>query len=143
MKKKIKLKDKNTDLYVLVWIVHAVICYTIMCVLSLSCTRLFVTPQTVAHQSSLSTEFSRQEYQSGQPFPTPGDLPNSRIEPRTPAFQADSLLSKPPEKPTYFLILKKKKKTCVLPVFKDTLSISEKGPCMYKGDCKEAQFEGD
>ena len=67
---------------------------------------------------------------------------NSRIEPRTPAFQADSLLSEPPGKPTYFLILEKK--NLYSAVFKDTLSISEKGPCMYKGDCKEAQqFEGD
>ena len=39
-----------------------------------------VTPQTVAHQASLSMEFSRQEYSSGLPFPSPGDLPNPRNE---------------------------------------------------------------
>ena len=42
-------------------------------------------------------EFSRQEYQSGLPFPSPGDLPDPGIEPRSPALQADSLSSKPPE----------------------------------------------
>ena len=44
-------------------------------------------------------EFSRQEYWSGLPFPSPGDLPDLGIEPRSPAFQADSLLSEPPGKP--------------------------------------------
>ena len=42
---------------------------------------LFVIPRTVAHQAPLSVEFSRQEYWSGLPFPTPGDLPDSGIEP--------------------------------------------------------------
>ena len=40
--------------------------------------------------------FSRQEYWSGLPFPSPGDLPDPRIEPRSPALQADALPSKPP-----------------------------------------------
>ena len=44
-------------------------------------------------------EFFRQEYWSGLPFPSPGDLPNPGIEPGSPAFQADSLLSEPPGKP--------------------------------------------
>ena len=43
--------------------------------------------------------FSRQEYWSGLPCPLPGDLPNPRIEPRSPTLQADSLMSEPPEKP--------------------------------------------
>ena len=43
-------------------------------------------------------EFSRQGYWSGSPFPSPEDLPNPGTEPRSPAFQADSLPSKPPEK---------------------------------------------
>ena len=46
-----------------------------------------------------SMEFSRLEYRSGQPFPTPGDLPNPRIEPRSPALQADSLPAEPQGKP--------------------------------------------
>ena len=43
--------------------------------------------------------FSRQEYGSGLPFPSPGDLPNPAIEPRSPALQADALNSEPPGKP--------------------------------------------
>ena len=48
---------------------------------------------TVAHQASLSMEFSRQEYWSGLPFPSPGDLLDPGIEPGFPALQADSLPS--------------------------------------------------
>ena len=44
-------------------------------------------------------EFSRPEYWSGQPFPSPGDLPNPRIEPRSPILQTDSLPAEPQEKP--------------------------------------------
>ena len=46
-------------------------------------------------------EFSRQEYWSGLPFPSPGDLPNPGIEPRSPALQTDALPSEPPGKPSY------------------------------------------
>ena len=48
-----------------------------------------------AHQAPLSMEFSKQEYWSGLPFLSPGDLPNPGIEPGCPALQADSLLSEP------------------------------------------------
>ena len=65
----------------------------------LSCVQLFVTPWTIACQAPLSMGFSRQEYWSGLPFPSPGDLPNPGIEPRSPALQADSLPSEPPGKP--------------------------------------------
>jgi len=58
----------------------------------------FVTPWTVAHQAPLSMGFSRQERWSGFPFPSPGDLPNPTIEPRSPALQADSLLYEPPRR---------------------------------------------
>ena len=58
-----------------------------------------MTPWTVAHQAPLSMAFSGQEYWSGSPFPSPGDLPDPGMEPRSPALQADSLLSKPPGKP--------------------------------------------
>ena len=64
-----------------------------------SCVWLFATPWTVAHQAPQSMEFSRQEYWSGLPFPSPGDLPNPGIEPGSPALQADTLLSEPPRKP--------------------------------------------
>ena len=50
--------------------------------------------------SRKSMEFSRPEYWSGQPFPSPGDLANPGIEPRSPALQADSLLAEPQGKPT-------------------------------------------
>jgi len=46
-------------------------------------------------------EFSRQEYWSGLPFPSPGDLPNPAIEPESPTLQADSLLSELPGKLSY------------------------------------------
>ena len=52
---------------------------------------LFTTPWTVAHQTPLSMRFSRQEYYSGLPFPSPGDLPDPAIEPPSPAMQANSL----------------------------------------------------
>ena len=62
---------------------------------SLSHVELFVTPWTAAHQALLSMGFSRQEYWSGLPFPSPRDLPDSGIKPKSPALQADSLLSEP------------------------------------------------
>ena len=71
---------------------------------SLSRVRLFATPWTIAHQAPPSMGFSRQEYWSGLPFPSPGDLPNPGIEPRSPALQADALTSEPPGKPTYMQI---------------------------------------
>ena len=63
---------------------------------SLSRVRLFATPWTVAYQASPSMGFSRQEYWSVLPFPSPGDLPDPEIEPRSPAMQADALPSEPP-----------------------------------------------
>ena len=66
---------------------------------SLSRVHLFATPWTVAHQAPPSVGFSRQEYWSGLPFPSPGDLPDPGVEPRFPALQADALTSKPPGKP--------------------------------------------
>ena len=66
---------------------------------SLSCVRLFSAPWTVACQAPPFMGFSRQEYQSGLPFSSPGDLPNPGIKPRFPAPQADSLPSEPPGKP--------------------------------------------
>ena len=66
---------------------------------SLSRVRLFATPWTVAYQAPPSMGFSRQEYWSGLPFPSSGDLPDPGIEPGSPAFQADALTSEPPGKP--------------------------------------------
>ena len=51
------------------------------------------TPWTIARQAPLSMGVSRQEYWSGLPFPSPGDLPDPGIKPRSPTLQADSLPS--------------------------------------------------
>ena len=66
---------------------------------SLSRVQLFATPWTVAYEASLSMGFSRQEYWSGLPFPSPGDLPDPGIEPGSPTLEADALTSEPPGKP--------------------------------------------
>ena len=65
----------------------------------LSRVRFFATPWAVAHQVPLSMGFSRQEYWSGLPFPSAGDLSNPEIKPRFPTLQADSLPSEPLGKP--------------------------------------------
>ena len=64
---------------------------------SLSRVRLFATPWMVAYQAQRAMGFSRQEYWSGLPFPSPGDLPNPGIEPGSSALQTDALLSEPLE----------------------------------------------
>ena len=64
----------------------------------LSHVQLFATPWTVAHQAPLFLGFSRQEYWSGLPFPSPGDLPDPGIEPGSPVLQADTSPSEPPGK---------------------------------------------
>ena len=66
---------------------------------SLSHVQNFVTPWTVAYQAPLSMGLSRQGYWSGLPFPSPEDLPDPGIEPRSPILQPDALLSEPPGKP--------------------------------------------
>ena len=73
-------------------------------ILSVSASRSVVwdsaTPWTVACQAPLSMEFSRPDSWTGQPFPSPGDLPDpGMIKPKSPALQEDSLLSEPPGKP--------------------------------------------
>ena len=75
--------------------------YTEYSIFTLSRVRLFVTPRTVAYQASQSTGFSRQEYWSGLPFLSPGDLPNPGIEPGSPALEADALSTEPPGKPIF------------------------------------------
>ena len=66
-----------------------------------SCIPLFVTPWTVAHQAPLSMEFSRQDYWSGEPVPSPGDRSDPGNEPESPSVQADSSLSEPLGKPFF------------------------------------------
>ena len=87
---------------------------------SLSHVWLFVTPWTVARQAPLSKEFSRPEYWSGSPFPSPGDLPNPGIESMSPALQADSVPSEP---------LRRKPFTFLKDLY---TSISQPFPCYFK-----------
>ena len=67
-----------------------------MKVKALSHVQLFATPWTVAYQGPPSMGISRQEYRSRWPFPSPEDLPDPGIKPRSPALQADGLTSAPP-----------------------------------------------
>ena len=67
----------------------------------ISCVRLFVTPWTVAYQALPSMGFSKQEYWSGLPFPSPGDLPKPGIESWSLALEADTLPSEPPGKSSF------------------------------------------
>ena len=75
-----------------------------VCVCILSHVQLSVTLWTVANQTPLSTEFSRQEHWSGFPFPTPGDLPNPGIKPASPAMAGRFFILEPPGKPKCSII---------------------------------------
>ena len=66
---------------------------------SLSHVQFFVTPWTVAHRAPLFMVFSRQEYWSGLPFCSPGDLPDPGIEPTSPALANRFFTAKPPGNP--------------------------------------------
>ena len=71
-----------------------------MCMLSCSChVQLFVMLWTIAQQAPLSMGFSRQEYWSGLPFPSPWDLPDPGIEPASPALPGRFFTAEPPGKP--------------------------------------------
>ena len=60
---------------------------------------ILATLGTIAHQAPLSMEFSRQEYWSGLPFPTPGYLPNPGIKPKSPTLVGEFFTTEPPGKP--------------------------------------------
>jgi len=70
----------------------------------LSRVRLSATPWTIAYQVPPSMGLSRQEYWSGLPFPSPGDLGNLGIEPGSPTLQAEALPSEPPGKSILFAL---------------------------------------
>ena len=94
----------------------------------LSRVQLFVTPWTVAYQAPPSMEFSRQEYWSRLPFPSPGDLPNQGIEPMSPTLQADVLPSELPGK----------RLVCVIPYKLNSSKFGAsrlKLPCYYRYFC--------
>ena len=63
--------------------------------------RLFVTPWTVAHEDPLSVKLSRQQHWSGEPFPSPGDLPDPGMEPVSPALTGGFFTTEPPGKPPF------------------------------------------
>ena len=83
----------------LLWIIHVQAPVKVLA--AQSC--LTLTPWTVACQAPLSRGFSRQEYWSGLPFPSPGHHPNPEIEPESPAWRANSLLPESPGKPIKYL----------------------------------------
>ena len=83
--------------------------FKVMCV-SCSIVSYSFQPLEYCLQGSISMGFSRQKYWSGQPFPSPGDLPNPGIKPRFPVLQVDSLLCQPPGNSTF-------KVTCDLLLF--------------------------
>ena len=66
---------------------------------ALSHVQLFVNPWTIARQAPLSMEYSRQEYWTGLPFPTPGNLPDPGIKPESPALAGRFYAPEPPGKP--------------------------------------------
>ena len=66
--------------------------------------QLFVTPWTVVHQAPLSMGFPRQEYWSGLPFPSPGDLPGPGIEPIFPTLTSEFFTTEPPGKTLTFIL---------------------------------------
>ena len=80
------------------WVYQTLIWWHLILILS-------VTPWTtyIAHQGPLAMEFSRQEYWSGLPCPSPGHLPDPGIEPGSSALWADALSSEPPGKPHYLI----------------------------------------
>ena len=86
--------------------------------------RLSATPWTVARQALLSMGFSRSEYWSGLPFPSPGDLPNPGIESRSPTLQVDSLPAVPEGKPLGTRPADSEILEAVKPVFKQSLQVN-------------------
>ena len=83
----------------IIWIICIYIHIYVIVVLSLSTVQFIVTPWTAARQAPLSMGSPRQEYWSGEPFPSPGDLPDPGIEPVCPALVGRFITAGPPGKP--------------------------------------------
>ena len=73
------------------WVLIYGICFPLTCCLVAVMSSSFASPWTAAHQVPLFMRSPRQEYWSGLPFPSPGDLPNPGIKPASPALRVDSL----------------------------------------------------
>ena len=86
--------------------------YCVCVCLLLSRVQLLAPPWTAAHQAPLSMESSRQEYWSGEPFPSPGDFPDPGIEPKSSALQTDSLQAVWVTKETHLLVGETAKSHC-------------------------------
>ena len=106
---------------------------------SLSRVQLSATPWTVAHQAPLSMGFCRQEYWSGSPFPSSGDLPDPGIEPRSPTLQADALTSEPPGKLSTILYYPKQSLQIWCNLYQTTNSIFHRIRTITFAICKETQ----
>ena len=79
--------------------INTIFCVLVLCLCAWSLSYVWLQPHgLVARQASLSTEFSRQEYWSWLPFPTPGDLPDPGIKPTSPALADRFLTTEPPRK---------------------------------------------
>ena len=76
-------------------------------------------------QAPLSVEFSRQDYWSGLPFPSAGDLPNPGIKTKSPALQADSLPSEPPRKHLVSIIIPLNKQNYLLHFINENSSLTD------------------
>ena len=87
----------------------------------------FATPWTVAHQVPLSMGFSRQEYWSGLPFPSPGDLPDPGIEPMSPALEGRFFTAEPQGKPVTWVYPPPKFLFHTLPVWSFPSSTANRG----------------
>ena len=93
-------------------LVHATkVPHTSLCVLVPPLCPTLCDPMDCSLLALPSMGFSRQEYWSGLPFPSPGDLPDPGIEPKSPALQADSLPTEPPGKPVCFCLISLKSQT--------------------------------
>ena len=96
-------------------------------------------PWTVAHQAPPSMGFSRQECWSGLPFPSPGDLPNPGIEPRSPALEADALTFEPPGKP---FLGHSKPKSQICSIWVSQVALEVKNPPASEGDADSIPRSG-
>ena len=100
------------------------------------------TPWTVTHQAPLSMEFSRQEYWSGLPFPSPGNHPNPRIEPRSSALQASTLLLSHPGSPSLMRFSRKQELREVLVIHGWMQSAHQLEGSEDKGDGQGKEVKG-
>ena len=104
----------------------------VLCAQSLRHIHLFPIPWTVARQAPLSMGFSRKEYWSGLPFPTPRDLPNPGVKSRSLALHVDSLPSEPPRKPKNTGLVN-------LSLLQGIFPTQESNPCLLL--CKQSLYQ--